>query len=148
MQQSKNTKGKNWFLHSAKFIAKKFIYQQNFGATDKANKVHSYSPTQKISPGVRKVLMEYCRKFCRKAHANKKQTQKQKHPIHKHTRLNWEKSANKNFQRGNTTPKKWELNFCSFYYFMLLLQFADCLSNERMGKKSGELQYFLPRPKN
>jgi len=64
----------------AKFIAKKFIYQQNFGATDKANKVHSSYPTQKISPGVRKVLMEYCRKFCRKAHANKKQTQKQKHP--------------------------------------------------------------------
>jgi len=54
MQQSKNTKGKNWFLHSAKFIAKKFIYQQNFGATDKANKVHSSYPAQKFPRGSEK----------------------------------------------------------------------------------------------
>jgi len=131
----------------SKFIAKKFIYQQNFGATDKANKVHSYSPTQKISPGVRKVLMEYCRKFCRKAHANKKQTQKQKHPIHTHS-FELRKIGKQKLSKRKYNTKKWELNFCSFYYFMLLLQFADCLSNERMGKKSGELQYFLPRPKN
>jgi len=30
---------------------------------------------KKFPRGSRKVLMEYCRKFCRKAHANKKQTQ-------------------------------------------------------------------------
>lgn len=148
-----NTKGKNWFLHTANLSLKNLFINKTLAQLTK--QIKCPKPPAEFSPVHRKVLMEYCRKFCRKAHANK-QADTSKNIlslptlIHIHTHVSWENRQTKTF-KGEIQHQKMGIKSGSFYYFMLLLQFADCLSNGWRGgggwKRGVQLQYFPPRPK-
>lgn len=139
-----NTKGKNWFLHTANLSLKNLFINKTLAQLTK--QIKCPKPPAEFSLVRWKVLMEYCRKFCRKAHANK-QADTSKNilslptlihiHIHIHTHVSWENRQTKTF-KGEIQHQKMGIKSGSFYYFMLLLQFADCLSNGwRGGMKKG-----------